>query len=262
MKKYIVNFIIYTFLIILAVIILFPFIWMLSTALKPAEELFSLPARIIPKHFAFENFKIAWSSAPFSRFFINSLIVALSATFITLIFSSLAGFAFAKYNFKGKEFLFICFLATLMIPFQVILIPNFIILAKLKPTCAEAFGIFLIRQYLYSIPNELMESARIDGCSELRIYWKIILPLMSPVLAVITIFSFMWRWNDFIWPLIVIDQEKMFTLQLGLARFKGEYFVEWSHIMAMGILSIIPILLIFIFCQKYFVQGISLTGSK
>lgn len=278
-KEKIINMFTYIILIILAIGMLFPFIWMLSTSLKPSAEIFKEPAKIIPSKFEFKNYMDAWQSkdaskgaVSFGRFYLNSIIVSVFATIITLFFSSLAGYVFAKYKFPGKDFLFFCFLGTLMIPFQVILIPDFIILSKLNwvnsyiglilPPCAEAFGIFLIRQFLYSIPNELIEAARIDGCSEFGIYWKIILPLMKPALAVLVIFNFMWRWNDFIWPLIVVKDKEMFTLQLALAKFRGEYYVQWNYVMAMGIVSVIPLLIIFIFCQRYFVQGISFTGSK
>jgi alpha-1,4-digalacturonate transport system permease protein len=178
----------------------------------------------------------------------------------------------SKYRFPGRDAIFLVILGTLMIPLQVIMLPVYLVIAKLGmansllgiiiPPSATPTGVFLLRQYMLTIPDELLEAARMDGAGEFRIYWQVVLPLTRPALAVLTVFSIMWRWNDFLWPLIVINQDRLFTLQLGLARFRGELVTDWHYILAMTVLSIIPITLVFAVLQRYLVSGIATTGLK
>jgi alpha-1,4-digalacturonate transport system permease protein len=194
------------------------------------------------------------------------------ATVLTLSINSMAAFALSKYRFPGRDAIFLVILGTLMIPLQVIMLPVYLVIAKLGmanslwgiiiPPSATPTGVFLLRQYMLTIPDELLEAARIDGAGEFRIYWQVVLPLTRPALAVLTVFSIMWRWNDFLWPLIVINQDRLFTLQLGLARFRGELVTDWNYVLAMTVLSILPITLVFAFLQRYLVSGIATTGLK
>jgi alpha-1,4-digalacturonate transport system permease protein len=186
--------------------------------------------------------------------------------------NALAGFAFAKYTFPGREILFYMVLATLMVPFQITMIPIYVTIAKLGlinsywgvilPGAASAFGIFLIRQFMQSIPDELLDAARIDGASELGIFLRIVAPLSGPALAVLAIFTFLARWNDYLLPLLVMNRQAMFTLPIGITNFIGEYRAEWSLVMAVALISIIPPVLLFVFFQRYFVSGIAMTGMK
>ncbi len=223
--------------------------------------------------------KLAWENytEPLTRFnFLiylkNSVIVTTVATIITLIINSMAAFALSKYDFKGRDAIFVTIIATLLIPISVILVPVFIVITKIGwnnnlwgviiPGAATPTGVFLLRQYMLTIPDELIESARIDGASEFRIYWQVILPLAAPALAVLTIFSIMWRWNDFLWPLIVLSRTEVFTLQVGLNSFQGDLQIQWHFVLAMTVLTMLPITLVFAFLQKYITTGIATTGMK
>ncbi|MBZ4673031.1 MAG: sugar transporter permease [Deferribacteraceae bacterium] len=239
----------FIFLLGAAIVIMFPFFWMLSTALKPSSELFLRPPALFPKNPAWSNFKTALNMAPFGRYFLNSSIVASSAVILTVFINLLAGYTFAKHKFKGRKILFILVVSTLMIPMQIIMVP-------------KAFGLFLSKQFMEDIPYELIEAARIDGESEFRIFIKIILPNCKPLIAVLAIFTFMWRWNDFIWPLIITSKKEMYTVQLGMSTLVGQFYVEWNSLMAIALLSILPMLIIFLIFQKFFVQGIATSGLK
>jgi len=195
-----------------------------------------------------------------------------AATALTLLINSMAAFALSKYQFRGRDLTFLIIISTLMVPVSVILIPAFLVLAKVGwvnslwgliiPGAATPTGVFLLRQYMLTIPDELLDSARIDGASEWRIYWQIILPLAAPALAVLAIFSVMWRWNDFLWPLIVVSKSELFTLQVGLNSFQGELNVQWNYILAMTVLTLLPITLVFAFLERYIATGIATTGMK
>ncbi|OZU88269.1 sugar ABC transporter permease [Virgibacillus indicus] len=264
--------IIFIILSIVSFIFLIPFIWMLSTALKSPSELVASTTSFIPDELVWSNFLDALNAAPFLGYLGNSLIVSVSAVILAVFLNCLAGFAFAKYNFKGRDVLFIIVLCTLMIPVQITMIPNFYILKQLDwlntyaglviPRTAEAFGLFLARQYILSIPNSLIEAARIDGAGEFKIFYKLILPNIKPLIGVLIIFNFMWRWNELIWPLIVVSDERMYTVQLGLAMLKGEHYVDWTQLMALTTMSIIPIMLVFLFFQRYFIKGLVTSGMK
>ncbi|MDQ0338650.1 alpha-1,4-digalacturonate transport system permease protein [Caldalkalibacillus uzonensis] len=264
--------IIFLILCFVSILYLLPFIWMLSTALKSPAEAVSGELNIIPKEIVWQNFPYSLSVVPFMGYVGNSLIVAFFAVILTVFINCLAGYAFAKYHFKGRNLLFLLVLSTLMIPIHIIMVPNFFILKELGwinsyagliiPRAAEAFGLFLARQYMLSIPNELIEAARIDGAGEFKIFWKVVLPNVKPLIAVLIIFTFMWRWNDLIWPLIVVSDSSMYTVQLGLAIARGEHYIDWPILMSLTLMSIIPILIVFFIFQRYFVQGIVSSGMK
>jgi alpha-1,4-digalacturonate transport system permease protein len=263
---------VFVLLCLLSGIFLIPFLWMLSTALKSPAEAVSKNIHIIPEQWMWSNFLNALTVAPFLGYVANTLIVAFFAVILTVFINCLAGYAFAKYNIVGRNLLFMMVLSTLMIPVQIIMIPNFFILKELSwintyiglivPRAAEAFGLFLARQFMLSIPTELIEASRIDGSGEFGTFLKVILPNVKPLIAVLTIFTFMWRWNDLIWPLIVVSDKSMYTVQLGLAVVKGQYFIDWTVLMCLTLLSIVPILIVFLIFQRYFVQGMVSSGLK
>ncbi|MBA4224251.1 MAG: sugar ABC transporter permease [Methylobacterium sp.] len=253
-------------------VMFFPVYWMFATAVRPKDEVFSGAAGLIPSSFVWQNFADAIGRVPFLSWTANSLIITVFAVVITVTINLLCGYAFAKFRFAGRDILFLAVLSALMIPFQVIIVPLFLVVSELGllsdywgvilPRAAEAFGIFMVRQFMVSIPDELLEAARIDGASELKIFFKIVVPLSKPIIAVLVIFTFMWRWNDFALPLIVMMKHEMYTVQLGLNLLRGQFNTEWSMIMAIALLSLVPMLIIFTFFQRYFVQGISGSGLK
>jgi alpha-1,4-digalacturonate transport system permease protein len=222
--------------------------------------------------FNLNNYTTGISSFNFGRYMWNSVVVTISATLLTLIVNSMAAFALAKYKFPGRQTIFLSMIATLMVPLSVVLVPIFLVITKvgwnnnllgiIVPVAATPTGVFLLRQYMLTIPNELLDSARIDGASEWRIYAQIILPLAKPALAVLAIFSVMWRWNDFLWPLVVMSKPQFFTLQVGLASFQGEYSTDWNLILAMTVLTLLPISVVFAILQRNITTGIATTGLK
>ncbi len=223
-------------------------------------------------YFGLDNFIEGIESFNFARYLWNSVVVTVVATVITLLVNSMAAFALSKYQFKGRQTIFLIMISTLMIPLSVVLVPVFLVITKVGwnnnllgviiPGAATPTGMFLLRQYMLTIPDELIDAARIDGASEWRIYAQIILPLARPALAVLTIFSVMWRWNDFLWPLIVLSRNELFTLQVGLNSFQGELNVQWHLILAMTVLTLLPITVVFAFLQKNITTGIATTGFK
>ena len=255
-----------------AALMAFPLLWMLSTSLKAPDEVFTAHLTLIPQKLIWSNYTFGWIQSGFGKYFFNTTLIAVGAVAFSVIFNSMAGFALAKYQFAGREALFLFILSALMVPIQVKIVPLYLLTAQLHwvntftgailPTISQAFGVFLMRQYCLTIPDELIEASRIDGCSEFRIFWQIVFPLCKPAMAVNIIFQFMWRWNDLLWPLIVLRSEKMYTIQQGLAFFRDNPSVAGGPIMAMSFVSILPIVVIFFALQKYFVQGIALTGMK
>lgn len=249
---------------------LMPFVWMISTSLKDPSEIFTYPPVWIPDRFVWENYLETMRAMPFGRFYMNSLIVAVSVTIIQILTSSLAAFAFARLRFKGRNSLFLLYLATLMIPFQVTMIPNFILVrylgwydsyqALIVPPAFSAFSVFLLRQYFLGMPLELDEAARMDGANSFRIWWQIIMPLSGPVLAALTIFVFLGSWNDFLWPLVVTVSLNMRTIPVGLSAFQGQYNTQWHLLMAGSVIALLPVLIVYILAQKRFVEGITLSG--
>ena len=223
-------------------------------------------------HFAWNNYTDPLQKFHFLRFFRNSLIVTVGATILTLVINSMAAFALSKYQFRGRNLIFIIILSTLMVPLSVILVPVFMVLMQfgwlntfwgvIVPGAATPTGVFLLRQYMLTIPDDLLASARIDGASEWRIYWQIVLPLAAPAIAVLAIFSVMWRWNDFLWPFLVLTRNELFTLQVGLNAFQGELLTQWHYILAMTVLTLLPITVVFAFLQRFITTGIANTGIK
>lgn len=265
--------ILYVALVLLAVMMLFPFVWMVSTALRP--DGYVTDQSLIPQpYLAFENFEKAWNyrGTYFTLWTINSFVIAVVGTVLAVTLNALSGYAFAKYQFPGRNILFMCVIATMMIPFQVIMIPVYVTLAQFNlvnnywgvilPSTASAFGIFLMRQFMQSIPDELLDAARMDGASELRIFGQIIVPLSMPAIAVFAILHFQFMWNNYLLPLLVMSRRQMFTLQVGIVNFQGEYRAEWNYMMAMVLVSIVPTIAIFLFFQRYFIRGIAMTGMK
>lgn len=262
--------VLYIILIAIAVTMLVPFFWMVSTSLKSRIDVFDYPPQWIPRPPKWENYRTAWKALPFGRYFANTIVVAVSVMFLQLLTSSLAAYAFARLNFPGRDRLFLCYLGTMMIPGQVLMIPRFIIIKYLGwvdsytglilPQAFTVFGTFLLRQFFMTIPRELEDAAKIDGCSHFRIYLRIILPLSKPALATLGIFAFMTQWNDFLWPLIVIDSREMYTLTTGLSFFQGLYLTRWTLLMAGAVIVLIPIIVVYVLGQKYFVKGITLSG--
>jgi len=259
-------------LIVLALLFMFPVIWVVLSSFKDKTDLYQWPPSVLPSHFTLENFATAFNKGNFGIYFMNSIFVTVTSTVLLLLFNSMAGFALAKYKFKGDNLILVGFISTLMIPLEVIMIPIFKVISTLGlfnslwgliiPPAATPTGVFLIRQYLLSIPDELLEAARMDGAGEWKIYWKIIVPMAKPVLSVLAIFSFMWRWDDFLWPLIVITDPKKYTIQLALSNFIGEYNVDWGSLLAMSVVTMVPVLAVFLVFQRYFVQGMVTSGMK
>ena len=222
--------------------------------------------------FAWSNYTEPLERFAFLRYFQNSLFVTIVATLITLVINSMAAFALAKYQFRGRGSIMLLTIATLMVPLSVIVVPLYVVVFELGllnslwgvilPTVATPTGVFLLRQYMLTIPDELLDAARMDNASEWKIYWRIVLPLAAPALAVLAIFSIMWRWNDFLWPLIVLTRSELYTLQIGLASFSGELNVQWHYVLAMTLLTMAPVVLVFAFLQRFITSGIAGTGMK
>jgi alpha-1,4-digalacturonate transport system permease protein len=223
-------------------------------------------------YFGLENYIEGVESFNFGLYLWNSVVVTVTATLLTLLVNSMAAFALSKYQFPGREAIFIIMISTLMVPLSVVLVPVYLVITTVHwnnnllgiiiPAAATPTGVFLLRQYMLTIPDELIDAARIDGASEWRIYAQIIVPLAKPALAVLTIFSVMWRWNDFLWPLIVLSRSEYFTLQVGLSSFQGELNVQWNLILAMTVLTLLPITVVFAFLQRFITTGIATTGMK
>lgn len=222
--------------------------------------------------FAWENFVDPLFNSNFPTYLKNSVFVTVMATIITLLTNSMAAFALSKYNFTGRNMVMVLILATLMVPLSVILVPLFSIISSvglfdslwgvILPTVATPTGVFMLRQYMLTIPDELLEAARMDHASEWQIYWRIVLPLTAPALAVLAIFSVVWRWNDFLWPLIVLSREEVYTLQVGLNAYAGELNVQWHFLLAMTVVTMVPVVLVFVFLQKFITTGIASAGLK
>ncbi|WP_406565398.1 carbohydrate ABC transporter permease [Bacillus solitudinis] len=271
-KKIIKRVLFYAILILGAAIMLIPFIWMVSTSLKTSGSTMVLPPQVIPDEINWENYVRVAEAFPVFKFLWNSLFVAITSTLGQILLCSMAAYAFARLEFKGRDMIFIIYLATLMVPTQVTMTPQFILMKYLGwldtyqgliiPGIFNAFGTFLLRQFFLGIPKELEEAAFIDGASHFRIFWQIILPLAKPALATLAIFSFMQSWNNFLWPLIVVSDPDMMTLPLGLSLLQGRWETDWNLMMAGVVISVIPVLVVYLFAQRHFIQGITLSGMK
>ncbi|WP_175989477.1 carbohydrate ABC transporter permease [Bacillus sp. Marseille-Q1617] len=272
-KKSFSKRLLYIILVLYAVTTLVPFLWALSSSFKTLEEIISGTMNFIPRNFTLGNYEqIFVKQELFPRWLMNSLIIAVAGTSLNIIFNSMAGYALARLAFPGKKALFIIILAVLMIPAQVTMIPNYLILKELGwlnsyqgmivPAMINATFIFMMRQFFINFPKELEEAAQIDGLSRLGIFFKVVLPLAKPALAAQAIFVFMGFWNDFMRPLIVMTDTEMYTLPLGLNTFKGQYVSYWNYIMAASMVFTLPVLLLYAFFNRYFIKGISFTGGK
>jgi len=264
------KYILYIVLTAVAALTFAPLAWMVSASLMPTGQASSLPIRVLPDGATLAHYRDIFTRLNLGRYLLNSTLIAVSVTSISLIFNSMAGYAFAKYRFRGRDRLFKTLLAAMIIPGQVTMLPLFLMLNKMGlvntywgviiPGLASVYGIFLIRQFALSIPDSLIDAARIDGASDFRIYRTIILPLCKPVLITLAIFTFMGTWNDFIWPLIVMTDNSMYTLPVALANLVGEHVQDTELMMAGSVITILPVLLVFMSLQKYYIQGI-MAGS-
>jgi len=255
-----------------ALIMITPFIWSVLTSVKPASALFSKPPFWIPWPPDFSAYVEILDRLSFVKYSLNTLKIAVLVTLGQLATCSLAGYAFAKIRFPGRDKFFIAYIATLMIPGSVVMIPNFIVMRNLGwidthaaliiPAIGSAYGTFMMRQFFLSFPDELKDAAEIDGCSPPAFYWHILLPNAQPILATLGVMTFQGTWNDFQWPLIILNSESKRTLQIGLSFLTSEYHTDWTILMAGSVLTIMPIIVLFFFAQKYFVQSVKLTGLK
>ncbi|HEX7714247.1 MAG TPA: carbohydrate ABC transporter permease, partial [Bacillota bacterium] len=263
----------YLILTLIAIITLVPLAWALSSSLKTHSEIYAFPPQWIPKVLNWSNYVRAWTMVPFGRFLLNSLYMSSTVTIMQLIVSSLAAYAFARLRFPGRDTLFLLYLGAMMIPGQVLIIPNFILMrffgwidsykALILPEVFNMFTIFctfLLRQYFLTLPGELEDAAKIDGCSRFQTFIRIIMPLSKPALATVAIFAFKDQWNNFLWPLIVINTPEKMPIQVGLTFFRGEFNTEWEVLLAGTIIALIPVIILFLFGQKYFVKGFSISG--
>lgn len=272
MKRFIEKIGIHSILIFVSLLSIFPFIWLISTSLKGnAENIFAYPPQIIPQDFTFKNYVEVWHRVNFVAYFINSMIVAGATVFLNLLLSALAAYPLARMDFWGKKLSFFAVLATIMVPFQAIMLPVYLITLKLNmvdsvnnfmgylglvmPFAVSAFGIFLMRQAFLTIPKEMEEAAIVDGCNAFEVFFKVLLPMVKPSLAVLAIFTFIGSWGEFLWPSIVLTKESMYTLPVGVNNLQGMFSSNWRFIAAGSILATIPIVIFFLAMQKYFISG-------
>ena len=265
--------IVYIILILIALVMIVPFLWMLSASIKSDREVFQMnPFVWIPENPKWSNYRDIWTKIPFAKFVSNTVFLTIVVTFLQLLTSSFAAYSFAKLNFRHKKGLFLAYIATIAMPWQVYMVPQFIMMRKMglndKLTaiiCLQAFsafGVFMMKQFYEGIPDDLCEAARIDGMSEYKIYASIMLPLSKPALSTLTIFTFVATWNDYLGPLIYLKSQDKKTIQLGLKMFISQYSSDYGLIMAGSVLSLIPVLIVFLILRKYFVEGVASTGLK
>ena len=262
----------YTTLVILALVAAVPLLWMISTSLKDNGSVFSYPPRWFPSELKFSNYTSLWHDLPMTRWLINTFAVSTIVVTVQLLTCSMAAYAFARLRFRFREPIFYLFLASLMVPYQVTLIPAFVLISKLNwidtyqgliiPQLSTPFGIFLLRQFFLSLPKELEEAARLDGASYWRIYRTILLPLSKPALLAFGVFSFVGMWGDFLWPLIVINSPDKMTLTVGLNYLNSSYTTDWTRLMAGDVISLLPLMVVYGLAQRHFIEGISMTGLK
>ncbi|MER3495037.1 MAG: sugar ABC transporter permease [Mastigocladus sp. ERB_26_2] len=263
----------YIILSAIAIVTLFPLFWLVSTALKSqTENIFQSPPQLLPSQPTFENFVSVWQSNPFGQYLFNSTLVAVLTVGLNLLFCALAAYPLARLSFPGRDWIFIAIISTIMIPFQIVMIPLYILTVQLGlrntylgiifPSLASAFGIFLLRQAFMSVPKEMEEAARMDGCSESGIWWHVMLPAVRPALVTLAIFVFIGSWSDFLWPLIVIQDESLYTLPLGVAKLAGTFSLDWRLVAAGSVISILPVMILFLFLQRYIVPTETGSGVK
>ena len=264
--------VIYSLLILSALLMLMPFVWMVSASLKLDKDVFRFPIEWIPSNPRWGNYSEIWTTIPLMRFIRNTAKLTVIVTFLQLLTSSFAAYAFAKLQFKGRDFLFLSYVATIAMPWHVYMVPQFIMmrsfglnnthLAIIFLQAFSAFGVFLMKQFYMSVPDELCEAARIDGMSEYRIWAQIMLPLSKPALSTLTIFTFVNTWNDFLGPLLYLTRTELKTIQIGLRMFISQYSSEYGLIMAASTVALVPVLIVFLSLQKFFVQGVATAGLK
>lgn len=264
---------IYVLLGAIAFVMLFPLLWLVSTSFKsPTENIFQFPPQLFPSQPTFQNFVTVWQSNPFGQYLFNSTVVAVLTVGLNLLFCSLAAYPLARLDFQGRDLIFTGIVSTIMIPFQIVMIPLYILTVQLGlkntylgvifPSIASAFGIFLLRQAFQGVPKELEEAARMDGCSELGLWWNVMLPAVRPALVTLAIFVFIGSWSDFLWPLIVLDRPEYYTLPLGVATLAGTFSLDWRLIAAGSVISIVPVVVFFLFMQRYIVPTDTSSGVK
>lgn len=268
----VIRVIIYVLLIVMAALMLVPFLWMLSASFKMNKDVFAFPIEWIPSNPRVRNYVDIWTKIPLLTFIFNTAKLTIIVTLLQLFTSSFAAYAFAKLNFKGKKTLFLGYIATIAVPWQAYMVPQFMMMRSwglnnthLAIICLQAFsafGVFLMKQFYEGVPTELCEAARIDGLSEYGIWWRVMLPLSKPALSTLTIFTFVATWNDFLGPLIYLTKTELKTIQIGLRMFISQYSAEYGLIMAASVIALIPVLIVFLALQKYFVQGVATAGLK
>ena len=261
-----------TALFIVAFMYLFPILWLLLSSLKPGSELFSYPLTFWPENLTFDGYKYSWSTMEFIKYFWNTLVVTITTTILTVLASATCGYALAKYQYWWLSVFFICILATTMLPTEVIMNPTFTVILNMGlydslagliiPSINTATGIFMFRQYFITVPNDLIESARMDGAGEGRIFFRLMLPIAKPIIITLAIFSFQWRWNDYIWPLIVLSDPNKYTVQIALRSIVGAENIDWVLLLSSSIISLLPMVLIFIVFQRYIMDTEVSTGIK
>ncbi len=261
-----------TLAVLAAAVVVFPLYWMLVTAVSTPAQLYAPGSPPWPTALHWENFTQPLDRWPFARWFLNSTTIAVVSVVLTIVINLMAGYAFAKLDFPFKDLLFLAIISTLMVPVQVIMVAQFRLVVDLDlvntnagvilPRLAEAFGLFLARQFMAALPDELLEAARVDGAGPLRTFWSIVLPLSKPLVAVLIIFTFMWRWNEFAWPLVALQETERYTLPIGLLYLQGQYGRDYGSLMAMSALSILPMLVVFAIFQRFFVEGVARSGLK
>ncbi len=286
MKKNLRDILWYTVAICIAAITVFPLLWMVSTSLKPESEIYSNSLSLLSENYSFSNYAKVFKTIPFLRYFMNSLVLAVTGVLTNVFLGSLAGYSFAKMRFKGRKLSFSLLLSSMMIPGVVTMIPQFLVLkyfplvggnnllgqggtgfinhytAIVLPGAVGAFAVFFMKQFFETLPDDLAEAARVDGCSEFRIFWQIYLPLIKPAAMTLGIMTFQAGWNSFMWPMIVLNSKEMMTIQVGLSTFQYQYNTMYGPLMAGTVIATLPTILIFIVAQKYYIQGIAFTGSK
>ncbi|AVH63067.1 sugar ABC transporter permease [Nostoc sp. 'Peltigera membranacea cyanobiont' 213] len=267
------NLLMYVLLGAIALVMLFPLLWLVSTALKsPTENILQSPPQLLPSQPTLDNFVSVWNSLPFGQYLYNSTLVSVLTVGLNLLFCALAAYPLARLSFVGRDWIFVAIVSTIMIPFQIVMIPLYILTVQLGlrnsylgmifPSLASAFGIFLLRQAFMSVPKEIEEAARMDGSSELGLWWHIMLPAIRPALVTLAIFVFIGAWSDFLWPLIVIQDENLYTLPLGVAKLAGTFSLDWRLVAAGSLIAIAPVLLLFLFLQRYIVPTETGSGVK
>lgn len=266
------NILVHLVLILFGVLFIIPFIWMASTSLKDNIEVYTRPLAIIPEKLRFDNYQQAFELVPFGRFYLNTIILTTGRVVGQVILAALAGYSFARLRFPGRNLLFVLVLGIMMVPYMVTIIPRFMILLRLNwldtywgliiPGLADAFGVFLLRQFYMAFPQDLIDAAEMDGCNPFQTFIRVAFPLARPTLAAYAFLVIMWSWNDFLWPLIVVSSTKMLTISLGIQLFQNQYTKNLAVMMAAATISIFPIMVVFILAQKYIIEGITMSGLK